>query len=247
MQILGIDIGGSGIKGAIVDTSSGSMLTNRVRMPTPQPSTPNQVAHVMAQIVRQFDWQGPIGCGFPAIVQHGVVRSAANIDPTWIGVDAADLFSRETGFPVKVFNDADAAGMAEIRFGVGKDMQGTVIVITIGTGLGTALFVDGKLVPNLELGHIEIRGKDAEKRASDAARQRKKLSWKSWAKRFDEYLKRLVELVNPDLIVLGGGASRKIDRFLPHLTVTTPVVQAQFLNEAGIIGAALLAEQHRGD
>jgi polyphosphate glucokinase len=175
------------------------------------------------------------------------VRSAANIDPTWIGVDAADLFSRETGFPVKVFNDADAAGMAEIRFGVGKDMQGTVIVITIGTGLGTALFVDGKLVPNLELGHIEIRGKDAEKRASDAARQRKKLSWKSWAKRFDEYLKRLVELVNPDLIVLGGGASRKIDRFLPHLTVTTPVVQAQFLNEAGIIGAALLAEQHRGD
>jgi polyphosphate glucokinase len=247
MQILGIDIGGSGIKGAIVDTSSGSMLTNRVRMPTPQPSTPNQVAHVMAQIVRQFDWQGPIGCGFPAIVQHGVVRSAANIDPTWIGVDAADLFSRETGFPVKVFNDADAAGMAEIRFGVGKDMQGTVIVITIGTGLGTALFVDGKLVPNLELGHIEIRGKDAEKRASDAARQRKKLSWKSWAKRFDEYLKRMVELVNPDLIVLGGGASRKIDRFLPHLTVTTPVVQAQFLNEAGIIGAALLAEQHRGD
>jgi polyphosphate glucokinase len=247
MQILGIDIGGSGIKGAIVDTSSGSMLTNRVRMPTPQPSTPNQVAHVMAQIVRQFDWQGPIGCGFPAIVQHGVVRSAANIDPTWIGVDAADLFSRETGFPVKVFNDADAAGMAEIRFGVGKDMQGTVIVITIGTGLGTALFVDGKLVPNLELGHIEIRGKDAEKRASDAARQRKKLSWKSWAKRFDEYMKRMVELVNPDLIVLGGGASRKIDRFLPHLTVTTPVVQAQFLNEAGIIGAALLAEQHRGD
>jgi polyphosphate glucokinase len=247
MQILGIDIGGSGIKGAIVDTSSGSMLTNRVRMPTPQPSTPNQVAHVMAQIVRQFDWQGPIGCGFPAIVQHGVVRSAANIDPTWIGVDAADLFSRETGCPVKVFNDADAAGMAEICFGVGKDMQGTVIVITIGTGLGTALFVDGKLVPNLELGHIEIRGKDAEKRASDAARQRKKLSWKSWAKRFDEYLKRLVELVNPDLIVLGGGASRKIDRFLPHLTVTTPVVQAQFLNEAGIIGAALLAEQHRGD
>jgi polyphosphate glucokinase len=247
MQILGIDIGGSGIKGAIVDTSSGSMLTNRVRMPTPQPSTPNQVAHVMAQIVRQFDWQGPIGCGFPAIVQHGVVRSAANIDPTWIGVDAADLFSRETGYPVKVFNDADAAGMAEIRFGVGKDMQGTVIVITIGTGLGTALFVDGKLVPNLELGHIEIRGKDAEKRASDAARQRKKLSWKSWAKSFDEYLKRLVELVNPDLIVLGGGASRKIDRFLPHLTVTTPVVQAQFLNEAGIIGAALLAEQHRGD
>lgn len=245
MQILGIDIGGSGIKGAVVDTDTGSLTSNRVRLPTPESSTPNQVAHVVAQIARQFEWEGTIGCGFPAIVQHGVARSAANIDPTWVGVDAADLFSRETGCTVMVFNDADAAGMAEMRFGAGREMSGTVVVITIGTGLGTALFIDGRLIPNLELGHIEIRGKDAEKRASDAARKRKKMPWKKWAKRFDEYLNRLVALVNPDLIILGGGASTKIDRYLPYLTFTTPVVQAQFMNEAGIIGAALLAEVHQ--
>lgn len=243
MHILGIDIGGSGIKGGVVDTQAGELITERFRIPTPTPSSPHGVAQAVSQVANQFDWKGQIGCGFPAIIQHGVARSAANIDPDWIGVNVADLFTQTTSCPTTVINDADAAGLAEIIFGAGKDRSGTVLVITIGTGLGTALFVDGLLVPNMELGHIEIRGKDAELRASDAARKRKKMSWKKWATRFDEYLRCLESLINPDLIILGGGASKDLGHFQEYLTLQTAVVPAQFFNEAGIIGAALAAQR----
>jgi polyphosphate glucokinase len=243
MQILGIDIGGSGIKGALVDTVQAELLTERYRLPTPDPSTPAAVAQTVAMIVQQFGWQGQIGCGFPAVVRHGVVRSAANIHSDWVNTNAAKLFSENTGCPTTVINDADAAGMAEIHFGAGSGRSGVIMVVTIGTGLGTALFVDGKLVPNLELGHIEIRGKDAERRASDAARQRKKLSWENWAVRFNEYLLRLEALVNPDLFILGGGGSKGFNRFRDHLTISTEVIPAQFLNEAGIVGAAFFVAQ----
>lgn len=243
MQILGIDIGGSGVKGAVVEIDHAELVTDRFRIPTPVPSTPQAVANLVAQIAIKFDWQGLVGCGFPAVVQHGVTKSAANVHPDWVGTDAAGLFSRTTGCPTWVVNDADAAGIAEVRFGAGEGRKGVILVVTIGTGLGTALFVDGKLVPNMELGHIEIRGKDAESRASDAARERKKLSWKKWAEHFDEYLLTIERLINPDLFILGGGASKRMDLFMPYLTVTTKVAQAQFLNEAGIVGAALIAAE----
>lgn len=243
MQILGIDIGGSGIKGAIVDTKKAELVTKRKRYATPSPSTPEAVASKVAKIAKYFDWEGPMGCGFPAVVQNGVVKSAANIHHDWIGTDARALFEQATGCQAVVLNDADAAGMAEVQFGVGKGRSGVILLITIGTGLGTVLFVDGLLVPNLELGHIELRGKDAEKRASDAARKKKDLSWKEWAQRFDEYLHQIDRLTNPDLIILGGGAAKKIHKFQEYLTVETEVVAAEFLNEAGIVGAALAAEK----
>lgn len=242
MQILGIDIGGSGIKGAIVDTKKAELVTKRKRYSTPTPSTPAKVAKTVAKITRYFDWQGPMGCGFPAVVQNGVVKSAANVHDDWIGTDARSLFQEATGCQTIVLNDADAAGMAEIRFGVGKNRAGVILLITIGTGLGTVLFVDGVLVPNLELGHIELRGLDAEQRASDAARKRDDLSWKAWARRFDEYLQAIDRLTNPDLIILGGGAAKKMHKFRKYLTVETELVPAEFLNEAGIVGAALAAE-----
>lgn len=245
MQILGIDIGGSGVKGAVVDTESAELLTERKRFATPQPSKPEAVAKTVAKITRQFDWHGPTGCGFPAVVQNGIIKTAANVDDDWIGTDAVRLFSEATGCPVVVANDADAAGMAEIRFGSGRNRPGVILVITIGTGLGTAMYVDGKLVPNLELGHIEIRGRDAEERASDAARKRKNLSWKEWAVLFDEYLNHLEALVHPDLFILGGGASKKFEKFRSKLTVQAEIVPAEFLNEAGIVGAALFAEQRQ--
>lgn len=243
MQILGIDIGGSGVKGALVETDQAELLTDRFRIPTPEPSTPQAVAGTVAQITQKFNWEGPVGCGFPAVVQHGVTKSAANVHPDWVGTDAAGLFSRATGCQIWVVNDADAAGVAEVRFGAGAGRGGVILIVTIGTGLGTALFVDGILVPNMELGHIEIRGKDAETRASDAARQRRNLSWKKWAVRFDEYLLTLERLINPDLFILGGGASKRADLFMPYLTITTEIAQAQFLNEAGIVGAALIAAE----
>lgn len=244
MQILGIDIGGSGIKGAPVDTETGEMLAGRYRIPTPQPSKPRAVAAVVAEIAHHFEWHGPLGCGFPSVVQGGVVRTAANVHKRWIGTDAAALFTQASGCPATVINDADAAGLAEMRFGAGRGRAGLVLIVTIGTGLGTALFTDGHLVPNTELGHIEIRGKEAELRASDAARKRYKLSWKQWARRFDEYLRTLEALLWPDLIILGGGASKKSERFFPYLKVGAEVVPADLENEAGIIGAALAAEGH---
>ena len=241
MDILGIDIGGSGVKGAPVDTETGALLAPRYRLPTPSPSKPRAVAKTVAEIVGHFDWHGPMGCGFPAPVRGGVALTAANVHRKWIGTDAAALFAETTGCPTCVVNDADAVGLAEMTFGAGRGRQGVVLIVTIGTGLGTALFTDGHLLPNTELGHIEIRGQDAELRASDAARKRETLSWKKWAARFDEYLRTLERLFWPGLIILGGGISRRSERFLPYLTVQAEVVPAQLLNEAGIVGAALAA------
>ncbi len=239
--LLGIDVGGSGIKGAPVDLASGALLAKRYRIPTPAGAKPGDVAEVVARIARHFDWDAPIGVGFPAAVLDGVVKTASNIHRSWLGVDAPQLLSDVTNCPVTVLNDADAAGLAEMRFGAGRGRRGTVFIVTIGTGLGTALFVDGHLVPNTELGHLEIRGKEAEKRASDAVRKRKKLTWKAWAKRFDEYLHTLERLFWPSLFILGGGASKKTEKFLPYLSVQAEVVPAQLRNEAGIVGAALAA------
>lgn len=242
MNILGIDIGGTGIKGAPVNTLTGELLTERYRLLTPQPATPDAVAETVGQVAHFFDWHGPIGIGFPAIVRHGITLSAANVDSAWIGTDADTLFEIATGNPVHVVNDADAAGLAEMRFGAGADRNGVVLIITIGTGLGTALFVNGQLVPNTELGHIEIGGQDAEYKASEAARIREELSWKKWAKRFNRYLHALENLLSPDVIILGGGASKDADKFVPRLEVKAELMIAAMLNEAGIVGAALAAE-----
>lgn len=242
MKVLGVDIGGSGIKGAPVETATGQLLAERYRIDTPDGAEPEAVAQVVGQIARHFAWDGPVGCCFPAVIQHGVARTAANVSKAWIGTNAEMLFAQTTGCPVRLLNDADAAGLAEIRFGAGKGVAGVILIVTIGTGLGTALFTDGHLLPNTELGHIEIDGADAELSTSDAARQREDLSWKQWGKRFDGYLRRLYALLWPDLIILGGGASKKLDKFGEYLTVPTQIVPAASLNDAGIIGAALAAE-----
>ncbi len=239
MIILGIDIGGSGIKGALVDIERGMLTTPYQRIPTPQPSTPDAVADVVARIVGQFQSVGPVGCTFPAIIKQGVAYSAANVDKSWIATDGDRLLEQKTGRRFQLINDADAAGIAEIEFGAGKGKAGVVMMLTIGTGIGSALFIDGKLVPNTELGHMEVRGKEAEHRASDRIREKKKLGWKQWAARVDEVLKRFDALFSPTLFIIGGGVSKKHEKFLPLLTVRTPVVPAQLLNEAGIIGAAL--------
>ena len=244
MEILGIDIGGSGIKGALVDVDQGTMVTERHRIPTPQPSKPAPVAKVVAEIVNHFDWRGPIGCTFPAIVHHGVTKSAANVDEEWIGTPAQKLFAETTGCPVRVLNDADAAGMAEMAFGAGRDYhKGVVIMLTLGTGIGSAIFVDGRLLPNSELGHLPIRGKQAEHRASDRIRKEEDLSWKKWARRVDEYLQALEFFFSPDLFIIGGGVSKKHEKFLPLIDVDAEIVPAELLNEAGIIGAAVSARE----
>ncbi len=239
MEVLGIDIGGSGVKGAPVDTATGALLTPRHRLPTPQPSKPRAVAQTVAEIVKHFNWRGPVGCGFPAVVRGGVTFTAANVHKRWIGANAAGLFAEATGCPVRVVNDADAAGLAEMAFGAGKGRMGVVLIVTVGTGLGTALFTDGHLLPNAELGHIIVAGGDAELWATDAVRTREKLSWKKWSARLDDYLRRLEELLWPDLIIIGGGVSKQHEKFIPRLTVQAEVVPAQLLNEAGIVGAAI--------
>jgi polyphosphate glucokinase len=234
MEVLGIDIGGSGIKGAPVDTASGRLTEERLRIPTPQPAKPRGVAEVVVEIVKHFDWTGPVGVTFPGVVVDGVIMTAANVDHSWIGVDARKLFDGAT-----VLNDADAAGIAEMRFGEGKDRMGTVIMLTFGTGIGSAVFVDGVLVPNTELGHLQIHGKDAERRASDHAREEHDLGWEKWAGRVEEYLRHVEMLFSPSLFVIGGGVSKKADKFLPYVHVDTAVVPARLRNDAGIIGAAL--------
>jgi polyphosphate glucokinase len=243
MKILGIDIGGSGIKGALVNTDGGELLTDRYRLPTPRSAKPDPMAATVAEVVQHFNWQGPVGCGFPAVVKEGVVYTAANVSKQWIGVNANQLIQEATHCSAVVINDADAAGLAEMRFGAGRDQHGVVLVVTLGTGIGTALFSSGQLVPNTELGHLEIRGVDAEELASDAARQRQDMSWEKWAKRVDLYLANLERLLWPDLIIVGGGVSKKYEKFLPLLTLRTKVVPAEMRNEAGIVGAALGAMQ----
>jgi polyphosphate glucokinase len=247
-HVLGIDIGGSGIKAAPVDTTTGQFMAERQKLLTPQPATPEALAKVVGQLVRSFNWTGLVGITFPGVVVDGVVRTAANVDSSWIGVDAVKLFGSETNLTVTVLNDADAAGVAEIHFGAGKDVHGTVLLLTLGTGIGSALFTDGVLVPNTELGHIEIRGKDAEKRASDHAREEHQLSWEDWAGRVDEYLEHMEALLSPGLIIIGGGVSRKSSKFLPLLTarVRANVVPAALQNEAGIVGAAMAVEAAHG-
>lgn len=244
MDLLGIDIGGSGIKGAPVDLTAGVLKTERLHIPTPQPATPAAVADSVAAIANHFNWTGPIGCGLPSAVTSGVVQTAANIDQSWIGINAGQMFSEATRCPTTVINDADAAGLAEMRFGIGAGRSGTVIMITIGTGLGSAIFQDGVLLPNTELGHLILdNGEIAEKYASAAARNKEGLSFERWAKRFDHYLKYLQELFWPDLFIVGGGLSNKHDKFLPLLTVNTEVKPAHLYNDAGIVGAALAAHR----
>lgn len=242
MDILGIDIGGSGIKGAPVDSESGEIKAERHRIETPQPATPEAMVETVARVARHFDWKGPIGCGFPAVIKNGEVFTAANIDKSWIGKNAEKMIEKATGCaPVRIVNDGDAAGLAEMRVGAGKGQRGVVLMCTLGTGIGTALFIDGVLLPNTELGHIEIEGRDAESRAGDGARQREELSWKKWAKRVDTYLTTMERLFWPDLIIVGGGVSKNHEKFLPLLSVRTRVVPALLLNQAGIVGAAMAA------
>jgi len=239
MNVFGIDVGGSGIKGAPVDTQTGELLAERLRIKTPQPATPKAIVATTVEVVRSSGWEGAVGCGFPAVIKDGVVRTAANIDETAIGFDLQGRLEQDLQTAVRVINDADAAGLAEMRWGAGRETKGVVLMLTLGTGIGTSLFVDGRLVPNSELGHIEIRGEDAEHRASDSARKREDLSWKAYAHRLEEYLHKIEDLLWPDLIVVGGGISKKSEKFFPHLTARTKIVPAEMLNEAGIAGAAL--------
>ncbi|ETX00646.1 polyphosphate--glucose phosphotransferase [Candidatus Entotheonella palauensis] len=243
MEILGVDIGGTGIKGAPVDTATGQLTAERYRLPTPIPATPEAMSATVAQVAEHFNWKGMVGCGFPAAVREGQVLNASNIAKSWLGQNAQKLFAKATGCAVTVANDADAAGYAEMQFGAGRDFNGIVLIITLGTGIGTALFVQGQLVPNLELGHIEINGKEAEKWTAAIVREKKQLSWKKWAGRLDIYLTHMQSYLWPDLIIVGGGVSQKHDKFLPLLTLETRVVPAQMRNEAGIVGAALVAQQ----
>jgi polyphosphate glucokinase len=247
MERLGIDIGGSGIKGAPVDVKSGELVAARYRLRTPQPSTPEAVGKTVLKVVKHFGWRGPVGCTFPAVVKKGIVLSAANVDRSWIGVNGSRLLEEKTGCPVLLINDADAAAVAEMKFGAGRKRQGVVFLLTFGTGIGTAIFVDGVLVPNTELGHIEVRlegraSVEAEEYASDRIRKEEKLNWRKWAARVSEYLCYLEDLFSPDLFIVGGGISKKHHRFLPLLATRTEVVPAELLNEAGIVGAALAAK-----
>jgi polyphosphate glucokinase len=244
MEVLGLDIGGSGIKGALIDVSTGSLTSDRFRLPTPEEAMPDDVAEVVSQVAKHFAYKGVLGAGFPAVVHHGVAYSAANIDKSWIGTDVSALLTAATGCKSYVLNDADAAGMAEMEFGAGRKYKhGVVILLTIGTGIGSAVFIDGHLFPNTEFGHLEIRGKDAERRASDATRDRKKLSWEDWAMRFQEVLSTYERLFSPDLFIIGGGASKSFDLYEKFLRVRAEIIPAQLLNQAGLVGAAVYAHR----
>jgi polyphosphate glucokinase len=245
-EALGIDIGGSGIKGALVDLTTGSLTADRFRIATPRPSTPQAVSTVVGDVARHFEWDGRVGATFPAVIHRGVALTAANVDRSWVGTDVAANLSVATGAPVVVINDADAAGLAEMRVGAGRGASGTVIMITFGTGIGTGLFVDGALVPNTELGHLELDGVDAETRAAESARDREGLTWAKWAKRAQHYLRHLEMLLTPDLLIVGGGASKKADNWLSLIEVRTPIVVAELRNNAGIVGAALFASEVTG-
>jgi len=238
MNILGIDIGGSAIKAAPVNPVNGTLAADRIRIETPQPATPLAVAEIITKVTKHFDWTGPVGCGLPAVIRNGIACTAANIDSGWIGVDVVELLTTRTGLNITVLNDADAAGLAEMHYGAGNKASGTTIVVTAGTGIGTALFRDNTLVPNTELGHLQLHGKNAEQVASAAVRTKLNLSYLDWAKRFDDYLHRLEELFWPDLFIIGGEISKDHALFFPHLTIKTEVLPAALRNDAGIIGAA---------
>lgn len=243
---LGIDVGGSGIKGAPVDLEKGDFAADRLRIVTPLGATPEAVCDVIAQIVDHFDdvrGDSPIGVTIPGVVTRGIVRSAANIDKSWIDFDAQTLLEETLQHPVVVVNDADAAGVAEVRYGAAKDVLGLVILTTLGTGIGSAFLLDGKLMPNSELGHLEIDGKDAEDRAAQSAKEREDLSYPQWAKRLQRYYRHVEDLLWPDLFVVGGGISKSADKFLPLLKLRTPIVPAKLRNSAGIVGAAWLAQE----
>jgi polyphosphate glucokinase len=240
-KAFGIDVGGSGIKGGIVDLVTGELVGERYRLETPQPATPKAVAKTCGEVAGTFDYTGPVGLTFPGVIRHGTVMTAANVDPSWIGTSLVDIASPLLPGPVTVLNDADAAGLAEVRYGAGRGHHGVVLMVTLGTGIGTAIIHDGVLLPNAELGHIEIDGHDAEHRAAASARDRKDLSWEDWAKRVDVYLKTLEKLLWPELIILGGGVSKKAEKWLPLLKTKTELTTAELLNDAGIIGAALAA------
>lgn len=248
---LGIDIGGSGTKAALVDLSTGELASRRVRVNTPKPSTPDEVARALRDVVgrihddTKIPKDAPVGCGLPCVVKNGVMTTAANIDKSWIGESADEIIGKALGRRVHSLNDADAAGIAEMRLGAGRECDGTVLILTIGTGIGSAVFVDHRLVPNTELGHIELAGRDAETRISGVARERRKLRWKAWATEFNEYLARLEAYLWPDLIILGGGVSKVMPKYRDHLKSRAPIVPAENLNTAGIIGAAIYASERR--
>lgn len=239
MDVFGLDIGGSGIKGAPVDTRTGELVGERIRVPTPKAGRPDDVVATAVRVISRAGWDGPVGVGFPGVVKDGVVHTAANVDKAFIGFDLGERLRRELGSPVRVVNDADAAGLAEVRWGAGVGVKGVVLMLTLGTGIGTALFIGGKLVPNTELGHIELRGGDAELYASDRARKVDNLTWQNWAVRLVEYLRKMEDLFWPDLIIIGGGVSKRSEKFLPHVKTRTEIVPAEMLNAAGIAGAAL--------
>jgi polyphosphate glucokinase len=241
MERLGIDIGGTGIKGAPVDLTTGQLTGDRFRLATPKGAKPAEVLEVVRKVEQRHGTTGPIGIVFPGVVVHGTILTAANVDKDWVGLDADALFTRELGRPVHMLNDADAAGVAEMTFGAGRGRMGVVVMITLGTGIGSAVFLDGRLVPNTELGHIEIDGRDAEKLASGKAQEKEKLSWKDYTKRIETYLRRLDALLWPDLVIIGGGVSKESEKFLPNLKARCEVVPAKLLNNAGIVGAAMMA------
>ncbi|MFJ6576213.1 polyphosphate--glucose phosphotransferase [Streptomyces sp. NPDC091368] len=244
MNVFGVDIGGSGIKGAPVDLERGTLAEERHKVLTPQPATPDGVAGCVVEVVENFGWTGPVGVTFPGVVTGSTIRTAANVDKSWIGVDAGTLLSeRLGGLPVTVLNDADAAGIAEMTFGAGRGRKGTVILLTLGTGIGSALFVDGRLVPNTELGHLELKGHDAETRASTKAKEDEDLSWEHWAtRRLRKYLAHVEMLFSPELFIIGGGVSRKADKFLPLIEdIRAEIVPAELQNNAGIVGAGMAA------
>ncbi|GLY98567.1 polyphosphate--glucose phosphotransferase [Actinoplanes sp. NBRC 103695] len=242
MAILGIDIGGSGVKGAPVDTVAGELLEERHRVPTPQPSDVSAVIDAVAEVAERFPGYERVGVTFPGVVVDGVTRTAANVDKSWLDAPAAQLFADRLGAPATVLNDADAAGMAEVAFGAGRGQRGLIMMLTFGTGIGSALFLDGTLIPNTEFGHLELDGHDAELRAADRAREAEDLSWEQWAGRVQDYLRHVEMLLSPRLFIIGGGVSKKSDKFFPLIDIKTPLVPATLLNNAGIIGAAVTAQ-----
>lgn len=242
-QILGVDVGGTGIKGALIDVENGEMVTERFRLDTPSPATPSAVAKTFAGILAHFDYEGPVGCGFPAVIKGNKAMTASNIDKSWIGKNVGEYFGSRKKRPIYVLNDADAAAIAEMEYGIGKDTKGLVMMITIGTGIGSCLFLDGKMIPNTEFGHLRMRGKIAEKYCANSVRKNEDLSWEEWAKRFNEYLQHVYHLLSLDAVILSGGVSKKFNKFEQYIDLPISVRPASLLNNAGIVGAAAYAAQ----